>query len=178
MHSNNNNGDETGLGERDSIDEETFSLAVAEVSSKDVGRRIARIDPKVAQDGAIHTGDALKISSEKTDTVALSWPAKQDDYGKGLIRIDGYLRNKLDVGINDRVRITKAITNDARNVTLAPAEPLRILGAEEYLSEILEGQIVTRGDIIPLGIMGQIIHLVVVSTNPSKGAVLITSNTI
>jgi len=177
MHSNNNNGDETGLGERDSIDEETFSLAVAEVSSKDVGRRIARIDPKVAQDGAIHTGDALKISSEKTDTVALSWPAKQDDYGKGLIRIDGYLRNKLDVGINDRVRITKAITNDARNVTLAPAEPLRILGAEEYLSEILEGQIVTRGDIIPLGIMGQIIHLVVVSTNPSKGAVLITSNT-
>jgi transitional endoplasmic reticulum ATPase len=177
MHSNNNNGDETGLGERDSIDEESFSLAVAEVSSKDVGRRIARIDPKVAQDGAIHTGDALKISSEKTDTVALSWPAKQDDYGKGLIRIDGYLRNKLDVGINDRVRITKAITNDARNVTLAPAEPLRILGAEEYLSEILEGQIVTRGDIIPLGIMGQIIHLVVVSTNPSKGAVLITSNT-
>jgi len=61
MHSNNNNGDETGLGERDSIDEETFSLAVAEVSSKDVGRRIARIDPKVAQDGAIHTGDALAI---------------------------------------------------------------------------------------------------------------------
>jgi transitional endoplasmic reticulum ATPase len=54
---------------------------------------------------------------------------------------------------------------------------LRILGAEKYLSEILERQIVTQGDIIPLGIMGQTIHLVVVSTNPSKGAVLITSNT-
>ena len=133
MHSNNNYGDETGLGERDSIDEESFSLAVAEVISKDVGRRIARIDPKVAQDSAIHTGDALRISSEKIDTVALTWPVRQEDYWKGLIRIDGYLRNKLDVGINDRVRVTKAITKDARNVTLAPAESLRILGAEKYL---------------------------------------------
>jgi transitional endoplasmic reticulum ATPase len=142
-----------------------------------VGRRIARIDPKLAQDFQIQTGDALKISSEKKDTVALSWPALQDDYGKGLIRIDGYLRNKLEVGINDRVHVTKAITSDARKVTLAPAEPLRILGAEKYLSEILEGQIVTKGDVIPLGVMGQIIHLVVVSTNPSKGALLITSST-
>lgn len=156
MHSkvnNNNNGDEISGGEKDSIEEKSFSLTVAEVGSKDVGRRIARIDLKVAQDGAIHSGDALKISSEKTDTVALSWPAKQEDYDKGLIRIDGYLRNKLEVGINDRVKVTKAITNNARNVTLAPAEPLRILGAEEYLTEILEGQIVTRGDIIPLGMM-------------------------
>ena len=45
------------------------------------------------------------------------------------------------------------------------------------MSEILEGQIVTNGDIIPLGIMGQTIHLVVVSTNPSRGALVITSNT-
>jgi hypothetical protein len=93
-----------------------------------------------------------------------------------LIRIDGYLRNKLEVGINDRVHVTKAITSDAGKVILAPAEPL-ILGAEKYHSEILEGQIVTKGDVIPLGVMGQIIHLVVVSTNPSKGTLLITSIT-
>ncbi|MGA7367504.1 MAG: CDC48 family AAA ATPase [Nitrososphaeraceae archaeon] len=178
MNTDNNVGDENGsMNEREGVEEKSFNLTVAEVGSKDVGRRIARIDPKVAQDCQIQTGDALKISSEKTDTVALSWPARQDDYGKGLIRIDGYLRNKLDVGINDRVQVTKAITKDAKNVTLAPAEPLRILGAEKYLSEILEGQIVTKGDIIPLGIMGQIIHLVVVSTNPSRGALIITNTT-
>jgi transitional endoplasmic reticulum ATPase len=178
MNTDNNVGDENGsMNEREGVEEKSFNLTVAEVGSKDVGRRIARIDPKVAQDCQIQTGDALKISSEKTDTVALSWPARQDDYGKGLIRIDGYLRNKLDVGINDRVQVTKAITKDAKNVTLVPAEPLRILGAEKYLSEILEGQIVTKGDIIPLGIMGQIIHLVVVSTNPSRGALIITNTT-
>jgi transitional endoplasmic reticulum ATPase len=173
----NNDNDDTQKDDRSEIEEKTFSLIVAEVSSKDVGRRIARIDPRVAQDKKIETGDALKISSEKKEAVALSWPAQQNDYGKGLIRIDGHLRNKLDVGINDRVRVTKAITKDAKNVTLAPAEPLRILGAEEYLSEILQGQIVTKGDIVPLGIMGQIIHLVVVSTNPPKGALLITDRT-
>lgn len=170
-------GDSRDANNRDSIEEKYFVLTVAEVASKDVGRRIARIDPKVAMDLQIQTGDALKISSEKTETVALSWPARQDDHGKGLIRIDGYLRNKLDVGINDRVQVVKTITRDAKNVTLAPAEPLRILGAEKYLSEILEGQVVTKGDIIPLGIMGQIIQLVVISTNPTEGALLIKNTT-
>lgn len=68
MHSkvnNNNNGDEISGGEKDSIEEKSFSLTVAEVGSKDVGRRIARIDPKVAQDNAIQTGDALKNPPKK-----------------------------------------------------------------------------------------------------------------
>jgi transitional endoplasmic reticulum ATPase len=176
---NSHNGDEDSryTNERDNTEGKNFILTVAEVASKDVGRRIARIDPKVAEDRQIQTGDALKISTEKTETVALSWPALQDDYGKGLIRIDGYLRNKLDVGINDRVQVTRAVTKDAKNITLAPTEPLRILGAEKYLIEILEGQVVTKGDIVPLGIMGQVIHLVVVSTNPAQGALLIRDTT-
>lgn len=173
-NTNNHDGNEDSRGTNE---EKNFILTVAEVASKDVGRRIARIDPKVAEDRHIETGDALKISSEKTETVALSWPARQDDYGKGLIRIDGYLRNKLDVGINDRVQVARAVTKDAKNITLAPTEPLRILGAEEYLGEILEGQVVTKGDIVPLGIMGQIIHLVVVSTDPTQGALLIKNTT-
>jgi hypothetical protein len=54
------------------VSKRSFNLTVAEVGSKDVGRRLARIDPKVAQDCQMQTGDALKISSEKTDTVAIS----------------------------------------------------------------------------------------------------------
>ena len=53
------------------VEEKNFNLTVAEVGSKDVGRRLARIDPKVARDCQMQTGDALKISSEKTDTVAI-----------------------------------------------------------------------------------------------------------
>ena len=71
MNTDNNVGDENGsMNEREGVEEKSFNLTVAEVGSKDVGRRIARIDPKVAQVCQIQTGDALKILSEKTDTVA------------------------------------------------------------------------------------------------------------
>jgi transitional endoplasmic reticulum ATPase len=65
----------------------------------------------------------------------------------------------------------------AKSIVLAPTEPLRIMGAEIYLAQVLEGQLVNKGDIIPLSIMGQRIDLVVSSTNPAAGAVLISENT-
>lgn len=153
------------------------TLRVAEADSRDVGRRVARIDPKVAQDLGLTTGDAIEIiSAQGKKTTVLNWPAYQRDYGKGLIRIDGYTRNKLDVGINDNVEIRKVEARDAQSITLAPTEPLRIIGAEEYLSGVLEGQLVSRGDTIPLNIMGQRVDLVVLSTSPS-GPVIVKSST-
>jgi len=142
------------------------SLIVAEVNTNDVGRRIARIDPKIAESLELSSGDAIEISSVKTKTIVLNWPAYSEDYGKGLIRIDGYTRNKLDVGINDKVDIKKVEVKEERNIVLATTEPLRIMGAEEYLGGLLEGQLVTKGNTIPLAIMGQRIDLVVISTNP------------
>jgi transitional endoplasmic reticulum ATPase len=153
------------------------TLRVGEADSRDVGRRIGRIDPKVAQELGLSSGDAIEISStQRKKTTVLNWPAYQQDYGKGLIRIDGYTRNKLDVGINETVDIKKVEAKEAQTVTLAPTEPLRIMGAEDYLAGVLEGQLVTRGDTIPLNIMGQRIDLVVISTAPS-GPVIINSST-
>lgn len=152
------------------------SLTVAEAYTIDVGRRIARIDPKVAEELKLSTGDAIEISAEKEKTTVLNWPAYQEDYGKGLIRIDGYTRSKLDVGINDRVEVRKAEVKKAKSIVIAPTEPLRIMGAEAYLAGVLESQLVTKGDTIPLSIMGQRVDLVVTATNPA-GAVIITENT-
>jgi transitional endoplasmic reticulum ATPase len=93
-----------------------------------------------------------------------------------LIRIDGYARNKLDVGINDPIDVKKVLSKEAKSITFAPTEPLRIVGAEEYLAEYLNGQLMTKGDTIPLSVMGQRIDLVVISTNPS-GPVIVTPST-
>src|SRR5689334_11504745 len=132
-------------------DKDAISLKVSETDPRDVGRRIARIDPEVARSLSIATGDAIEISSSNNNKRAtvLSWPAYPQDYGKCLIRIDGFTRNKLGVGIGDNVEIKKIITRPAQSITLAPTEPLRILGAEEYLQQFLEGQIVSKGDAIP-----------------------------
>ena len=143
------------------------SLKVAEAEQSDVGRKIARVDPKVARQLDLSTGDALEISSLGKKTTVLCWPARENDTGKGLVRIDGYLRNRLDVGINDSVEIKKVQSKSAEKVTLAPTEPLRIVGAEGYLQEYLLGNLLSTGDIFPLTIMGQRVDLVVISTNPS-----------
>ena len=143
------------------------SLKVAEAEQSDVGRKIARVDPKVARQLDLSAGDALEISSLGKRTTVLCWPARENDTGKGLVRIDGYLRNRLDVGINDSVEIKKVQSKSAEKVTLAPTEPLRIVGAEGYLQEYLLGSLLSTGDIFPLTIMGQRVDLVVISTNPS-----------
>src|ERR687895_2009858 len=168
MSSNNKNIDDSKNGK--------IILKVGEANTRDVGRKIGRIDPRVAEENGLTTGDAIEISSGRAKTTVLNWPAYSQDYGKGLIRIDGYVRNKLGVGINDTVDIKKVQAKDARSITLAPTEPLRILGAEEYLASFLEGQLVTRGDTIPLNIMVQRVDLVVISTNPS-GPVIINDST-
>ncbi|MBD0359218.1 MAG: CDC48 family AAA ATPase [Nitrososphaeraceae archaeon] len=179
---NNNTGNTSTENSNDnnnnvhSTKKETLSLKVAEAEQRDVGRKIVRIDPEIAKRLNISTGDALELSSLGKKNTVLSWPAKDTDRGKGLIRIDGYTRNKLDVGINDTVEIRKVETKDAKSITFAPTEPLRIVGAEQYLGEYLNGQLMTKGDTIPLNVMGQRIDLVVISTNPS-GPVIINDST-
>jgi transitional endoplasmic reticulum ATPase len=153
-----------------------ITLKVAEAEQRDVGRKIARVDPTVAERLKISTGDALEVSSLGKKTTVLNWPARETDKDKGLIRIDGYARNKLDVGINDSVELKKVESKDARSITLAPTEPLRIVGAEDYLTDYLNGHLMTKGDTIPISVMGQRIDLVVISTNPS-GPVIITDST-
>jgi transitional endoplasmic reticulum ATPase len=152
------------------------NLKVAEAEQSDVGRKIARVDPAIAKQLGLSAGDALEISSLGKKTTALCWPARQNDTGKGLVRIDGYLRSRLEVGINDSVEIKKVQSKSAEKVTLAPTEPLRIVGAEGYLQEYLLGNLLNTGDIFPLTIMGQRVDLVVISTSPS-GPVLIEDST-
>ena len=134
------------------------------------------MDPKVAERLGITSGDALELSSLGKKTTVLSWPARSTDRGNGLIRIDGYARNRLDVGINDQIEVKKVQSKEAKSITFAPTEPLRIVGAEEYLAEYLNGQLMTKGDTIPLNVMGQRIDLVVIATNPS-GPVIVTPST-
>lgn len=151
-------------------------LTVAEANSKDVGRRIARIDPAVQELLGLTSGDAIELSSERKKANVLNWYGFPEDKGRGLIRIDGYIRNQLNVGIGDRVEIKKINVKDAKSITLRPTEPLRIIDASKYLINLLEGFVVTKGDMIPLSIMGQRTDIVVWETNPS-GPVIVTKST-
>jgi transitional endoplasmic reticulum ATPase len=124
----------------------------------------------------LSTGDVIEISGKKKSYVLL-WSGQRDDQGKKLIRIDGYTRNNIGVGIDDIVSVHKVNVKKAEQVILAPTEELNIVGLEDYLPELLEGRVVTRGDMIPLNIMGRRIGFAVTSTSPTDAASLVDSNT-
>src|ERR687885_1956300 len=153
-----------------------LTLRVAETSPKFVGRGIALLDPKVMEELHLSTGDVIEIFGKKK-TFALLWSSQPTDYGAGIIRIDGYTRNNIGAGIDDRVTIQKVKdVKKAEQVILSPTEELNIVGLEEHLPELLEGRVIAKGDMIPLNIMGRKIGFVITSTTPADTASLIDNN--
>jgi len=151
-------------------------LKVDEARSRDVGRGIARIDPNVAREMGLVAGDVIIIEGKKK-TACIYWPGYPEDAGKENIRIDGTTRRNAGVSIDDKVKVRKAVAKQAERVTLAPTEELRIVGAEGYLLQLLNGHVVTKGDIIELNIMGRKLNLVVTSFSPASEAVIIGDST-
>ncbi len=155
-----------------------LTLKVAETNPKFVGRGIALIDPKVMEELNLATGDVIEITGHKKKSYVLLWSSQPTDYGKRLIRIDGYTRSNISIGIDDKVTISKVNNvKKAEQVILSPTEELNIVGLEEHLPELLEGRVVAKGDTIPLNIMGRKIGFVITSTTPLDAASLIDSQT-
>ncbi len=155
---------------------EGIIVKVAEARSRDVGRGIARIDPLIFEKMGLMPGDAILIEGKKK-TAAMVMRGYPEDEGSGIIRIDGYTRRNAGVGIDDKVKIRKVVATPASQVTFAPTQPLRIMGGEEYLKNLLEGRVITRGDIITINVMGNTIDLVATSVKPVKDVALITQST-
>ncbi len=156
--------------------DKTIALKVAEAKSYDAGRGIGRIDPEVAHDLALQTGDVIGIEGTKR-TAAIIWPGYPEDTNTGIIRIDGTVRRNAGVSIDDRVHIRKIQTAPAEKILFAPTQPLKIQGGEAYLAHNLEGRVVTRGDVVELNIMGRRVDLVVISIKPVIDSVIISDST-
>jgi transitional endoplasmic reticulum ATPase len=155
---------------------EEVTLRVSEAEKKDVGRGIAVIDPMVVKKMGWTTGDVIEIEGRKK-AYALLWPGKPEDYGKGTIRIDGYIRNSAGVGIDDKVKVRRIDAKQAESVTLAPTEPLRIIGAEDYILQMLEGRVLSKNSVVSINIMGNRIDFIVTSISPQADAVIVNENT-
>ncbi len=156
--------------------DKTVALKVVEAKPYDAGRGIARIDPEVAYDLGLQTGDVIGIEGKKR-TAAIIWPGYPEDSNSGAIRIDGTVRRNAGVSIDDRVQIRKIHTAPAQKILFSPIQPLKIQGGEAYLTHNLEGRVITRGDVVELNIMGRRVDLVVVSIKPVADSVLIGSGT-
>ncbi len=151
---------------------ESVILKVAAAQNKDVGRAIARIDPKYFSKIQANTGDIIKIKNQKNyETVARLMPAYPEDRGNSTIQIDGIARENLKVGLDEKVEIQKTLYEDAHALVLSPLNTDTLFKEEDaqYLAEILDGTPVIKGSKIRATLFGtRAQDFLVEDTDPEK----------
>lgn len=154
----------------------SLNLKVAEAFQNDIGRGIARIDSKAKSELGVSTGDIIKLTGKKS-ALAIVWQAHQDDEGLDMIRMDGILRQNVGVGLGEKVRVDAVHTKVAKKIVLAPQEAVRYsVGFDQYVKKRLIGKPVLKGNLLPVGIFGTSIPLIVAQVVP-QGPVMISEET-
>jgi len=152
-----------------------IKLRVSEARQRDVGKKIARMSEFSMKKLGVETGDYVEIKSGDRSALAQVMPAY--DISDDEIRIDGYIRKSLGVGIGDEVTVVKANVSPANKVILAPTQPIRFdYSFVEYVKDYLVNKPLAKGEIIQIPIYTGTIDFVVINTQPSN-YVYITGNT-
>ena len=154
-------------------------LKIDEITQQHVGRGRAIVDPKIIEDQKWNTGQILELTYNKKTHVKL-WPGNTEEYGTGIIKIDGITRLNIGAGIGDKISIKSVEAVNAEQIILSPTEKLPI--DEEQLHDVMianfQNHVFTVHDSIQLPTqMGGKIQFITTSTKPSK-PVIVTENTI
>ena len=87
------------------------------------------MDPKILGELQLNVGDVLKLRGKKGLTYVKLSEGLSSDYGRNIIRIDGYTRGILESGIDDHIMVSSVgIVSVAKEVQLIPLEELNIPG--------------------------------------------------
>jgi transitional endoplasmic reticulum ATPase len=157
-----------------------IELTVSDALITDSGRGIARLDSKSQKLLGVVSGEAIEVKGKNKSTAAIVWQAHPSDEGLGFIRIDGYLRQNIGVGIGDKVFVSKAEVKEAEKVTIAPPlnqRPPLSPDFAEYAKRRLENRPLIKGDSIPIPMFGLVFNFIVVQVSP-HGVVKITKDTV
>ena len=152
-------------------------LKIDEIPQQHVGRGRAIVDPKIIEDTNWNTGQILELTYNKKTHVKV-WPGSPEEYGTGLIKIDGITRQNIGAGIGDKISVKSVEAVNAKQIVLSPTEKIAIDGLQEYMIYNYLNHVFTTGDSIALSTqMGGRVQFVITSTKPSK-PVIVTENTI
>ncbi|MEM3199479.1 MAG: CDC48 family AAA ATPase [Candidatus Micrarchaeaceae archaeon] len=158
-----------------------IELTVAGALVTDDGRGIARIDSKARKFLEVTPGDIIEIKGKRRSTAAVVWPASSQDEGLDFIRIDGYIRQNIGIGIGDKVFVIKAEVKEAEKIVLAPPPNQRSQPVSpdfiEYAKNKIEEKALVRGDVVPIQMLGYVFNFIVAQTIP-HGIVKVTKNTV
>ena len=152
-------------------------LKIEEIPQQHVGKGRAILDPKIIEETNWNTGQILELTYNKKTHVKL-WPGSPEEYGTGIIKIDGTTRQNIGAGIGDKISIKSVEASDAEEIVLSPTEKIAAEGLQEYMNYNYQNHVFTTGDSISLNTqMGNKVQFVITSTKPSK-PVIVTEKTI
>ncbi|HSB56695.1 MAG TPA: CDC48 family AAA ATPase [Nitrosopumilaceae archaeon] len=152
-------------------------LKINEVSQRLVGKGIAVVDPKIIEENEWETGQILEIVGNRKSHVKL-WPGTPEDYGSGIIKIDGLTRHNIGSGIGEKISVKKVDAREAQSVVVSPIEKLSEEGLQEYMQANYDGHVLTTGDtLIVTTQLGGKTQLIITSTTPSSKPVIVTDQT-
>ena len=141
-----------------------------------LGRGVARIDYDSMDSLSASTGDVIEIRGKRR-TVAKCLPLYPSDEGKGIIRVDGLVRNNAGVAIGDTVVVRKIKAVPAEKVIVAPLEAIPPID-ERYLADALESVPLIKGDNVMVPYFGGRLTFQVIGVTPVADAILVTQKTV
>ncbi|MBN2127181.1 MAG: CDC48 family AAA ATPase [Candidatus Diapherotrites archaeon] len=159
------------------MEEKDVVLRVQEPDPGNVGRNIITLDKQSKKILGVTSGDIAEIQGTKK-TAAVIWPARDEDEGKGIIRMDNLIRKNCGSNLGEKVTVRKASLTEAKKIILAPTQDIRIIasGYERILKKNFIGRPMLKGDNVWISVFGSGFVYSVVDTTP-RGIVKITDFT-
>ncbi|MDO8627457.1 MAG: AAA family ATPase, partial [Candidatus Diapherotrites archaeon] len=161
----------------DSGKKKDAQLRVQEPDPTNVGRNIVTLDKTTKQYLGITSGDIVEIQGTKK-TAAIVWPARAEDEGLGIVRMDNLIRHNSGAGLGEKVTVRKAEYVEGKKIVLAPTQEVRIIasGYDRILKKSFIGRAMNRGDHVWISVFGSGFVYRVIDTTP-RGIVKITDFT-
>ena len=157
----------------------TATLKTIESYTRDVGCGVARIDYDTMDLLGVGTGNVIEVKG-KNRTVAKCLPVYPSDEGKGIIRLDGLMRNNAHTAIGDIVIVKKLKAIPAQKVIVAPLQPTPPVDGS-YLADALESVPVVKGDNVMVPYFGARLAFQIAGIMPvitSDNAAIVTQKTV
>ena len=161
-----------------------------EAYTRDVGRSIARLDPKSIEGLGLAEGGIIEIKGVST-TAAKCLPLYPSDWGHSISRMDAMLSYNAGVSTGDQVEVRKTSASSARRVLLTPlgehSETTNFFikhwqEAEEpvesrFAAEALSGTPVLNGDFVMVDYRNYRMFFLVLEKEPSTGVSVVGRKT-
>ena len=156
----------------------THTFKVQEAYSGDALKGLARIHPDDLDALCLTESDLVDITGTKTTPARIR--SGDREAGRGIIQIDGLIRENAGTSLDELITLTPSTHHFAGSVSLQPLGDVKLSGKEKdenYILSLLTGHAVRAGDRVRLNLFGtRICDFAVTATTPD-GTVILNKST-